>query len=159
MPARSNLDPAEIPALLPHLTLVDRLDDRFRFRLVGTAIVADFGRDPTGTFIGSNVRPPEFAAALIAAYERVRESGGAVFSTGAYRAPTGLTQAISRLLLPLGNDGRTVDMIAVSRIARIDRTAPGQLDWLGAAMGQLDPTVDVASIDDVDALTSAWHAR
>jgi hypothetical protein len=155
MPARSDIDPSEIRSLLPHFTLVEVTEGRFRFRLVGTAVTDDFGRDPTGTFIGSNVSPPAFAAALVSAYERVRETGEPIFTAGDYRAPSGLTHAVARLLLPLADDGRAVNMIAVSRISRIDRSSPIRFDWLGGATGRLDKVVDVASVEVVSALT-AW---
>jgi hypothetical protein len=34
-PARSDLDPADIPALLPYMMLVEKVDDQFRYRLLG----------------------------------------------------------------------------------------------------------------------------
>src|SRR5690348_17873717 len=43
MPRRADIDPAEIPRLLPHLQLVERIDGRYRYRLAGTAIVAAYG--------------------------------------------------------------------------------------------------------------------
>jgi hypothetical protein len=48
-PARSDLDPADIPALLPYMMLVEKVDDHFRWRLVGTAAVREIGRDLTGS--------------------------------------------------------------------------------------------------------------
>lgn len=41
MPARADIDPIEIPTLLPIIGLVDVLDGgaRFRFRLLGTEVV------------------------------------------------------------------------------------------------------------------------
>jgi hypothetical protein len=158
MPARADIDPSEIRSLLPHFTLVEVVEGRFRFRLVGTAVTDAFGRDPTGTFIGSNVTPLIFAVALISAYERVRETGDPIFTAGDYRAPSGLTHAVSRLLVPLADDGRTVNMIAVSRISRIDRSSPIRFDWLGRATGRLDKVVDIASMEAVSAVTAEWAA-
>ena len=53
MPARADLDPLEIPTLLPIVGLVDVLDGgaRFRYRLVGTEIVDVDGHDATGRFL------------------------------------------------------------------------------------------------------------
>lgn len=51
MPARSDIDPVDMPHhVLPHLTILDVSEGaaRARYRLVGTAIVRRFGRDPTG---------------------------------------------------------------------------------------------------------------
>ena len=49
-PQRRNLDPIEIPELLPILHLIDVLWEplRFRHRLVGTEVVRHMARDVTG---------------------------------------------------------------------------------------------------------------
>ena len=49
MPSRRDLDPCEIPQLLPYLILVDVFSDPpdFRYRLIGTQIVAQSRRDFT----------------------------------------------------------------------------------------------------------------
>jgi hypothetical protein len=70
MPARSDLNPGDICPLLPYLTIVDKVDGQFRWRLVGTAAVQEFGHDPTGGFVGSYLTEPESAAAARAIYER-----------------------------------------------------------------------------------------
>src|ERR1700741_3932332 len=72
MPARKDIDPADIPALLPHVSLIHKPDGQFRFRLVGSAAVEQFGRDLTGDVVGShgdNAR--ETVAAVQAVCERV----------------------------------------------------------------------------------------
>src|ERR1051325_9903462 len=53
MPARRDLDPSEIVRLLPHIYMVDVQSDplRFRYRLIGTAIVNLLGRDYTGRMV------------------------------------------------------------------------------------------------------------
>ena len=48
MPARADLDPVAMKPYLPHLMLFDVVGERFRYRLVGTRVVQDFGRDVTG---------------------------------------------------------------------------------------------------------------
>ncbi len=54
MPARCDIDPAEIVPFLPGIMLVDVVADerRFVYRLVGTREVAMRGRDPTGKSVG-----------------------------------------------------------------------------------------------------------
>jgi hypothetical protein len=54
MPARSDINPADFPLLLPYLVLVESVDDQFRYRLVGSAITRAAGYDPTGRAVGSN---------------------------------------------------------------------------------------------------------
>lgn len=53
MPSRGDIDPTAIPRLLPNITLTDVLYNplRFRYRLVGTGIVAMAGRDATGQWL------------------------------------------------------------------------------------------------------------
>jgi hypothetical protein len=53
MPARSDLEPRGICALLPYLTLLDKADGQYRYRLLGSAAAQEIGRDLTGGFVGS----------------------------------------------------------------------------------------------------------
>ena len=50
MPARGDLDPADLKRMLPHLILIDVVADprRYIYRLVGTREVELRGSDPTG---------------------------------------------------------------------------------------------------------------
>ncbi|HEX9789596.1 MAG TPA: PAS domain-containing protein, partial [Kiloniellales bacterium] len=49
MPARADIDPTEIPKLLPILLLIDVVATvSYRYRLVGTEIVSSAGQDITG---------------------------------------------------------------------------------------------------------------
>lgn len=51
MPARADLDPADIPRLLPNLMVIEVVPpSRFRYRLLGTELVRRFGSNPTGHF-------------------------------------------------------------------------------------------------------------
>ncbi|WP_367575660.1 PAS domain-containing protein [Pelagibius sp.] len=56
IPQRDDLDPAEIPSLLPFVFIVEKLpeDGRYRFRLSGTAIREIMGwKTPAGTSTNS----------------------------------------------------------------------------------------------------------
>lgn len=159
MPARSDLSPVDIPTLLPHLTLIDVVEGRFRYRLVGSRVVQDLGREMTGTWVGSHVTPAEYAAALCGIYEQVCASRRPIFTTGDYRSPSELTHAVSRLLVPLGEDGETVNMILVSRLSRYDRNGSAAEGWLGRTEGRVSESAEVASLDEVVALTRRWDER
>src|SRR5262245_14052974 len=115
-PARRDLDPADIPALLRYLTIVDKAEGRFRYRLAGTAISQEFGRDLTGGFVGDYVEPPEYGAALRAIYEHVFTTVCPVFTTSEYKPKSGDVHNLSRLLLPLSDDGVNVNMVIFTRI-------------------------------------------
>ena len=68
MPARGDIRPAELPALLPHLFLIDIEPTplRLRYRLLGTALTGAVGRDSTGRYC-DEIYPP-------AAMARIEES-------------------------------------------------------------------------------------
>ncbi len=157
MPGRRDIDPAEVPALLPYLTLIDRREQHFRYRLVGTAVSEDLGRDLTGQDVGSYISPPEFAAANAAIYERVFATGRAVFTTGEYRGRSAAIHAVSRLMLPLGANGRDVDMVLLTRIARFHPSITAGADWLKGASGKVCSVAEVGSAEEAAALSRAWE--
>jgi hypothetical protein len=159
LPARADIDPTAIVALLPHLTLVDIVDGRFRYRLVGTKVVEDLGRELTGAFIGASVQPPDYAAKICAVYEHARSRAVPVFAQGGYRTPTGAVHSVSRLLLPLAADGRRVDMLIVSRVAHYPDPNVVGIDWLGAADGMVSGFVEVDSEAEVAERARAWEAK
>jgi hypothetical protein len=98
MPARSDIDPADIPALLPHIFLVHKSDGQFRFRLVGTAVEQQIGRGLTGDVVGSHVSSaPEPVAAGQAISERVFTTARPVFSTGQYETKWGTIDDVADL--------------------------------------------------------------
>jgi hypothetical protein len=158
MPARRDVSPADVRELLPHLTLIDVEGDQFRYRLVGSRVVQDLGRDMTGTCVGSHVTPPEYARAICSIYARVCETRLPVFTTGEYRSPSRLTHAVSRLLVPLGEEGGGVSKILLSRVSRYDRnnSAAG---WIGRSAGRVGDTVTVQSADDVVQLSLDWDRQ
>lgn len=115
MPARPDIDPTEIPRLLPNVMLVDVFHAplRFRYRLIGTNVVSATGEDRTGKSF-DNV---EFFAAnpiVMQQYASVVATGEPIHSTEPfYRLDNRRTYDVERLLLPLSADGVTVDMILV----------------------------------------------
>lgn len=56
-PRRSDVDPLEIPKLLPIVHLIDVIEEplRFRHRLVGTEVVAWMKRDVTGQYVDASL--------------------------------------------------------------------------------------------------------
>lgn len=157
MPMRTDIDPADLKRFLPHIMLLDSGPDHFRYRLVGSRIVQDFGRDTTGSIAGIHVSTPDYADAITGAFARVRDLVQPAFSIGEYRTPAGLTHSVSRLMLPLGVPGR-VNMLLVSRIARSPGGTP-HIDWLGQSAGALSHTADVSSVEDVAVQCARWEMR
>ena len=160
MPSRRDFDPCEIPALLPHLMIVDKLEDRFRYRLVGTAVVEDMGRDLTGLFVGDSVSPSEYAAAYRAGFEQVWTSGRPIFSTSQYQPTSRNVRAASRLLLPLGEDEHNTNRIVLSGISCHACPKPETAELSsGAVPGRIGDCVEITGIEDVLALSANWERK
>jgi CheY-like chemotaxis protein len=120
-PDRADLDPVEIKDILPHLTIVEVTGSdarpRFRYRLVGTAVVDAVGRDRTGYFADEvlHTRQAEF---LFGLWQEVCGSGCPIYAASAYdiesddrafSSDLGLSR--ERLLLPFSVQGDTVRQI------------------------------------------------
>lgn len=111
LPGRRHFDPADIPALLPHIWLMDvfRAPWRFRIRLVGTAVVAFSGRDTTGRWCDEAFPGFEQSEAYIHIVE-CAERGVPTFCTARLLVKND-HRLSQRVHLPLAADGRTVDVI------------------------------------------------
>ena len=112
MPARADLDPVEIPELLPHILLVDTAEtlEEFRYRLIGTAACTGFDRDRTGARFADLPRIEGFDEVYGGYWRSFQER-----TPQYYHGPLALTGKggieFSRLTLPLSRDGNHVDMI------------------------------------------------
>ena len=112
-PGRPQLDPSAISPLLPFVWLADiqREPLRFRYRLLGTEHARVFGRDYTGHWLDEThvifyASPgyPQFGAAV--------EQGRVGYRRGHTLAMLPMDyRSIERLLLPLAQDGKAVDML------------------------------------------------
>ena len=116
MPSRQDVDPLHIPPeFLPNLMLIDVLHAprRYRYRLIGTHVVAATGEDRTGQPF-ENVGFFKNNPVVLEQYNCVVEHGRPVHSLEPFtNFKTGGTYDVDRLLLPLSSDGRTVDMLVV----------------------------------------------
>jgi hypothetical protein len=111
MPARSDLDPVDIPDLLRHLILLDVTHDplRFRVRLYGTEIAERAGRDPTGkTF--DELYAGVYLETAKQTYEDILVSRAPHFSQRVFPIGDGTSELrYDRLILPFAKDGQTID--------------------------------------------------
>lgn len=121
MPARSDLDPADLKPLLPHLILIDVVPDerRYVYRLVGTREVEMRGNDPTGKAI-KDAYYAETAEETMAYLDNVTRSCKPVLYRGTYRPTSTRIQKEDTIFLPLSKDGAACDMILVY----------GHIQWL-----------------------------
>lgn len=114
MPARADIDPAEIVPLLPGIMLLDVVADarRFVYRLVGTREVAMRGRDPTGKSVGEGFYGAS-AETSIASYQDVVARKALRLERREFTTPDGRYGREQVILLPLSGDDRTVNMVLV----------------------------------------------
>jgi hypothetical protein len=114
MPARADIDPAEIVPFLPGIMLVDVVADarRFVYRLVGTREVAMRGRDPTGKSVGEGFYGAS-AEASIASYQDVVTRRALRLERREFTTPDGRFGREQVILLPLSADGARVNMVLV----------------------------------------------
>lgn len=93
------------------LTEVERDPYRFRVRLMGTAVVAAFGRDFTGRYLSEMLTDHEVDYSYLHRIEVV-ETGLPHYRYGEPRMAFKLDYGpIERIYLPFADDGVTVDMI------------------------------------------------
>lgn len=112
MPARADIDPLDIPALLPHLVMVDVIGAPpvFRYRLIGTGVTEMANRDATGRYLDESL----YGANTDRMLQTYRD-------TVATRSPQAVREivqfvrkdwvTIEALLLPLSADGQAIDMV------------------------------------------------
>jgi hypothetical protein len=128
LPGREEIDPLELPDLLPKLFLLDVVTSgaarRYRFRLTGTEFVNAFGPHLTGRWV-DEIGPPGRTGPLIAAYETVVATRRPHFWRSVIKPPDRNPLRYRRLICPLAADGETVDMlIGVFAVEQRDRKSP-----------------------------------
>lgn len=118
-PRRADIDPIEIPKLLPYLTIVEVVPDarRYVYRLVGTREVEVRGNDPTGKSVAEAFYGPSVADGH-KFYDRVTATMAPAYDDSPYISQDGRYNDEEMMFLPLSEDG-----VAVSRILVICRTS------------------------------------
>jgi hypothetical protein len=159
MPARSDLSPGDIPALLPFLLIVGKADGHLHYRLIGTAVVHAVGYDATGTSVGSYLVSPEEAVEARAIFERVFTAARPVFSTGEFIFKSGVHLNMSLLTLPLSDDGAAVNMTVSTLAARSNASLESKRGWLKGLPIRVCDVLDVGSAQDLRKLCLDWVQR
>jgi hypothetical protein len=116
MPRRSDIEPTEIPSLLPHIALVGVESEPLRlfFRLIGTHITESLGRDNTGKYFDETFQDQmledvmQVYGMVLQARKPIRHFGRAQYSAKDFRD-------YESVHLPLSEDGWTVTMILVGQ--------------------------------------------
>lgn len=108
-PRRADIAPEEIADLLPWVFLVEIVGERLRFRLVGTAIAAEYGGKLTGRYI-DEVDLNHVTAQVTGEYGKSARDVLPVASRWKYTKNDGRYLDYERVILPLSEDGKTVNM-------------------------------------------------
>jgi hypothetical protein len=113
MPGRADLDPMEIPKLLPYVFLIDVAAEdptRLTYRVFGTGLVELFGYDFTGDPVGNGTLP-EHLPEMRARYEHIIRERVPYFHRTRLRDRRNDFTDVERIILPLSRDGTHVDQI------------------------------------------------
>ena len=112
MPSRRDIDPIEIPRLLPYVMLIDVLRDPldFRYRLIGTEVRRILHGDYTGKRY-TDVPGKGPGSVVWGDYEAVVARKEPLVSTPPYVGPDKQVRRCRNLLMPLSDDGATVNMV------------------------------------------------
>lgn len=111
-PSRRDIDPLDIPDLLPNIFLLDVVGDAqdFVFRLAGTLVEDAFSMPLRGKSI-IEIQRAAGTPIPVAQHVEVARGGGPRYREGEMLVAGRDHWCIHRLLLPLSSDGRTVDVL------------------------------------------------
>lgn len=115
LPCRSDINPVDIPRLMPHVVLVDvkhapELD--FRYRLIGTYVAESLYKDHTGSWF-SEIEHQKAPSQIWQNCAHVVETGKAFISDTPYVGPHQGFRRVEDVILPLADDGENVDCLLV----------------------------------------------
>lgn len=131
MPSRADIDPTEIPRLLPNLLISEHVaqagTERWRYRLAGTAVAAAFDRNPTGHYV-DELTKGDYRTFIERIHRMVREEKRALFCASEYTGARELRMSAKRLLLPLTTDGAQVDQIISLLVFRLGAGLPAVIE-------------------------------
>lgn len=118
LPGRKDLDPIDIPELLPNIMLVDVLRRegrfRFRFRLMGEQQVYVAGRNMVGEFVEDGLERD--AHDVIERFRRIVRHRRPHFWRRNFLTEEKKHFVYDSVALPLASDGAMVDMIASAAV-------------------------------------------
>lgn len=113
LPARSDIDPAEIPRLLPSVVLLDVVREDtldMRYRLIGTRVAEHCFSDYTGLRF-SEIEHQRAPSKLLDSCRLVAETGRPLLANSDYVGPHQGFRRVHDAILPLAEDGRSVDTL------------------------------------------------
>jgi hypothetical protein len=108
-PRRADIAPEEITELLPWVFLVEIVGDRLRYRLVGSAIIDEYGGGLAGKYI-DEVDLDHVTAQMVDEYHHAARAIAPLVSRWSFTKNNGRHLDYERLILPLSADRQTVNM-------------------------------------------------
>ncbi|MEQ8251392.1 MAG: PAS domain-containing protein [Oceanibaculum nanhaiense] len=117
MPARSDIDPTEIPWALPQIFLVDYTPESgFRYRLSGTELSSIYGHSNLKGMTLEDILGPEGAAVVTGRWLPLVEQKQVLCMKGVVYLPTDRTAIGERLMLPLADvaDGPVTGLLGMT---------------------------------------------
>lgn len=126
-PRRFDIEPSRISQILPHTLILERIDfETYRFRLAGTRICEDFGRELRGCDFLSIWPHERDRVAIETALSRVtRQCGAALMEFDAFDLD-GRATRFELLLLPLVHSGQMIDRLLGTITQISEETASAQ---------------------------------
>lgn len=111
IPRRADIDPVDIPGLMPNLLIVDIERDPFRvrYRLVGTRIVEMTGFEFTGKYL-DEIALDNFEGPFEECYRAACETKSAIMTRIKWSLSPDIVAEYDVCFLPLSDDGETVNM-------------------------------------------------
>ena len=119
LPSRADLDPVEIPKLLPHIMLIDVLPSGgYHYRLIGTENARAHGINATGRSLDEVLPGPDYKAHVIALYDECVRTRRALYSECLFLSleQQGPERHTKVLFLPLSDDGASVNIVLVGQV-------------------------------------------
>jgi hypothetical protein len=109
MPFRRQIEPIEIPGILPIALLADVTPSGARMRLLGTEATSAYGSETRNCLV-ADIQLGEFTVSWQDAFLRVVQSARPAYATGTYLRGTELCR-VETVLTPLTEDGSSISQI------------------------------------------------
>jgi hypothetical protein len=109
VPSRADIAPEEITDVLPWVLLMERVENRIRYRLVGDEFRQVYGDKLIGMYL-DEIDLDHITAAYIEEYERAARDLTPVARKWTFTKLSGRHLEYERLILPLSPDDKTVNM-------------------------------------------------
>ena len=115
LPSRRDINPIEIPRLMPHAIIMDvRRDPEldFRYRLIGTYVADHLYTDHTGKWM-AEIEHQKAPSQIWSNCQQVTETKEPFLANTPYVGPQKSFRDVEDIILPLASDGENVDALLV----------------------------------------------